>query len=308
MQVEIIQGGQVLRSYTHEGQQFVEAPPTGEYQIRITNRGGRRRLAVISVDGINVIDASNAGFDGPGYVLTGWQAVTIPGWRRSDATVANFAFNPNEGESYAEQTGRGKKNTGVIGIAVFDEKYVPRTNILRSHCSMNLDGGGGGRMNLDGGGGGGRMDVHDTFTYNTIDEGSEGESIMDSCSFDDVGGLDRERGCETLSSNAVAMPTSRKSQGRLKKESRKRRVKQVKTSGRVVPELATGYGQEATFHTSTTEFERATQSPAMIVTVRYAVRDKLIEWGVPVSRVPDSPSAFPASETPSCPAPGGWRG
>ncbi len=121
MKIEILQGGRVLPQYNHEGRLYAEAPPEGDYEIRLTNNHHRRRLAVISVDGVNVINGEDASYDGPGYVLRPWQTVTIPGWRRDDDKVAKFTFTAQD-ESYATQTGRGTKNTGVIGVAIFDEK------------------------------------------------------------------------------------------------------------------------------------------------------------------------------------------
>jgi hypothetical protein len=52
MRVEIIQGGRTLRQYNHEGRSYIEAPPEGDYFIRLTNDSGALRLAVISVDAI----------------------------------------------------------------------------------------------------------------------------------------------------------------------------------------------------------------------------------------------------------------
>ena len=119
--VEIVQGGRTLRQYNHGGRVFVEAPPEGDYSIRLTNRSWGRRLCVLSVDGLNAIDGTDAGFNGPGYVLNGFQSITVKGWRRSDSEVAAFRFNP-VGEGYAEKTGRGSANTGRIGVAVFEER------------------------------------------------------------------------------------------------------------------------------------------------------------------------------------------
>jgi len=121
MQVEVIQNGQCLRKIEHLGHTYVEAPPSGEYEIRITNNSPHRRLAVLAVDGINVINGQNASYDGGGYVLDPWQSTTVPGFLRSNKECARFTFTEKSG-SYANQTGRGTTNNGVIGVAVFDEK------------------------------------------------------------------------------------------------------------------------------------------------------------------------------------------
>jgi len=125
MRVEIVQGGKVLRQVHHDGRIFVEAPPEGDYIIRLTNNTwANRRMAVVSVDGINVLDGKEASLGGSGYVLRGGESIDIKGWRRSDTKVASFTFKPTD-ESYSAQVGKGTSNVGVIGVAVFDEKVEP---------------------------------------------------------------------------------------------------------------------------------------------------------------------------------------
>ena len=89
----------------------------------------------MSVDGRNVVDGEKAGFDGPGYVLRGFEVLEIPGWRRSDSQVARFEFQPQD-KSYVAAIGDGVSNTGVIGVAVFEELILRRNSgnwgILRS--------------------------------------------------------------------------------------------------------------------------------------------------------------------------------
>lgn len=124
MKISIVQGNNVLRSYYHKNKTYIEAPPAGDYIVRLSNDSPQRRLAVVSVDGINVIDGTDAGYSGPGYVLAPWQVLEIPGWRRDDKAVAAFTFD-RASKSYAEKTGRGSKNIGVVGVAVFDERVLP---------------------------------------------------------------------------------------------------------------------------------------------------------------------------------------
>jgi len=125
MRVEIISQGRVLRTIAHNHKNYIEAPADGDYEIRLTNNSPRTRMAVVAVDGINVVNNTDAGFDGPGYVLAPWQTTSIRGWRRSGSEVAKFSFVANKG-SYAAGTGRGTKNTSSIGVAVFDEKPKPK--------------------------------------------------------------------------------------------------------------------------------------------------------------------------------------
>lgn len=106
-----------------QGQRAYVAGASGEpYRLLLTNRSGERVMAVVSVDGINVLDGKNAAYNQMGYVLEPYQTATIDGWRKSYDHVARFQF-ANLPESYAGQTGRPGQ-VGVIGVAVFQERYV----------------------------------------------------------------------------------------------------------------------------------------------------------------------------------------
>lgn len=112
--------GMRLEAYYHHGEYWVAGEPGARYAIEIHNRLGERLLAVMSVDGVNVITGQDAGWDQAGYVLDPWTSDSITGWRKSDYQVAAFAFTAAQG-SYAARTGR-PENVGVIGIALFREQ------------------------------------------------------------------------------------------------------------------------------------------------------------------------------------------
>lgn len=115
--------GETLPVYWHQGRWYVPGRPGSRYAVSLTNRSGGRALAVLSVDGVNVVSGETAATDQAGYVLTSGQNARITGWRKDLQRVAAFEFTalPN---SYAARTGR-PDNVGVIGIAVFRERYVP---------------------------------------------------------------------------------------------------------------------------------------------------------------------------------------
>lgn len=116
--------GQPLHVHYRDGQAFVEGHPGQRYAIRLSNRSGGRVLAVLSVDGINAISGQNAAPDQAGYVLNPYQTTTVTGWRKSLSDVAAFEFSALP-DSYAARTGR-PDNIGVIGIAVFRERTLPK--------------------------------------------------------------------------------------------------------------------------------------------------------------------------------------
>lgn len=320
MQIEIVQNGRVLRHYNHDGQIYAEAPPSGEYQIRLTNNCPRRRLAVLSVDGVNVVDGETAGYAGTGYVLTPWQTATIKGWRRTDSEVAAFQFKADS-QSYAAKTGKGTKNTGVIGIAVYDEKlpvYQGPISTTTTTTTTQWTKSGGVRngpgyyanMNTIGSASGGgptfQADSSRGATFDSMDLNREVEesSTMDM-------GLDGDGEDDGFVCCAASpMPVSAGGESILRGQTlsksplRSRRV----TKNSATPNLGTGYGAKTTMYTSDTEFERATEAPALVVTLRYGVRAKLREWGVPIPAHNPVPDAFPASPGASVKAPPGWRG
>jgi hypothetical protein len=118
-----------LPVYPHRGEHFIAGAPGHRYTLRLTNRSGGRVLAVVSVDGVNVISGETAHVNQTGYVLAPYGSVDIEGWRKSQHDVAEFIFTALS-DSYAAQTGR-PGNVGVIGVAVFDEYMQPPPPVVR---------------------------------------------------------------------------------------------------------------------------------------------------------------------------------
>jgi hypothetical protein len=116
--------GQPVTTHYHEGNLYIAGAPGERYAIRIANRTGRRVMAVVSVDGVNVVSGETAATSQGGYVLAPRQSFEINGWRKSLDEVAAFYFTALP-DSYAARTGR-PQNVGVIGVAVFREWQPPR--------------------------------------------------------------------------------------------------------------------------------------------------------------------------------------
>jgi hypothetical protein len=302
MRVDIIQGkgNKPLRRICHEGEVYVMAPKKGTYRIQLYNHTSKRRVAVVTVDGVNVISGENGDFNGKGYVVGPKETIEIPGWRRDDGTVAAFLFRPEE-KSYANQTGRGTSNVGVVGVAVFDEKPKVRCRCPNGHhdhhhhhhypswgTNIFYSSGGGGRYGSNVGTGGTMPEPLTHITCSTAGGGEE----------------------QTLGFAAEAQPRS-VSKGITRR--RRRIVMNDAPEPSSSIDVGTGYGHEVDFETTSVAFERATDEPAVVLCLRYAVKERLQSWGVPVNRMkrPDrkpSPRAFPVSQGPSVPPPPGWRG
>jgi hypothetical protein len=115
--------GRPLPVYWHQGRAYVVGKPGNEYRIAVRNRQGADLLAVMSVDGVNVITGETAHPMQSGYVLGPRGRLEVKGWRKSLARTAAFYFTELD-DSYAARTGR-PDNVGVIGVALFRKKAEP---------------------------------------------------------------------------------------------------------------------------------------------------------------------------------------
>lgn len=112
-----------LPVYWHAGRAWVEGKPGNEYQIVVRNQSGTDLLAVVSVDGVNVVTGETAAPSQGGYVIDPWRNLDISGWRKSLSRTAAFYFTELP-DSYAARTGR-PDHVGVIGAALFRRKPEP---------------------------------------------------------------------------------------------------------------------------------------------------------------------------------------
>jgi len=115
--------GRRLPVYWHQGRAYVAGRPGNEYQVTLRSRQPQDVLAVVSVDGVNVITGETAHPSQSGYVLAPRGGLDILGWRKSLAQTAAFYFTALP-DSYAARTGR-PDDVGVIGVALFRRKVEP---------------------------------------------------------------------------------------------------------------------------------------------------------------------------------------
>lgn len=115
--------GRQLPVHWHQGQAYVVGTPGHEYRVTVRNRQGSDLLAVMSVDGVNVITGQTAHPLQSGYVIGPRTRLTVDGWRKSLERTAAFYFSAL-GDSYAARTGR-PDNVGVIGVALYRRKAEP---------------------------------------------------------------------------------------------------------------------------------------------------------------------------------------
>src|SRR5947199_10516693 len=80
--------GRRLAVYWHEGKAYVVGKPGNEYQVSVRNRLREDLLAVVSVDGVNVISGETADPSQTGYVFASYSAYDIARWRKTIAETA----------------------------------------------------------------------------------------------------------------------------------------------------------------------------------------------------------------------------
>jgi hypothetical protein len=123
-EMTVLIDGAPAATYEYGGGTYVLGQLGARYTLRVANHSGRRVEAVVSVDGRDVIDGRPADFRGKrGYLIPAWGSVDIEGWRISQSEAAAFRFS-SVPESYAARAGNARE-VGVIGVAVFPERYVP---------------------------------------------------------------------------------------------------------------------------------------------------------------------------------------
>lgn len=121
---QVLVDGMPSQTYYHNGETYVLGQGGERYTLRVINRSSRRVEAVVSVDGKDVVDGRPADYRGKrGYLVPAYGTVEIDGWRVSRGEAAAFRFS-SVGSSYAGRTG-STRDVGVIGVALFPERYTP---------------------------------------------------------------------------------------------------------------------------------------------------------------------------------------
>jgi hypothetical protein len=128
------ESGAPLPALSGGGRVYVLGEAGRRYSLLIANRTDLRYEAVISVDGLDVLDGKPAAVGKRGYLIGPHGTITVEGFRRSLEQVAAFRFG-SVGASYAART-VGDRNVGVIGFAFFGERGATpwtETEIDRRH-------------------------------------------------------------------------------------------------------------------------------------------------------------------------------
>lgn len=126
--ITVLINGKPAKVYQHHnGLRYIEARNGTEYSLRIYNGSFQQRLAVVTVDGVNVISGqpqSNSGI-GQGYIVNANQTLEIKGFRKDLNSVGAFKFCKASG-SYCNEKEGLKGNNGIIGVRLYSPKIKYR--------------------------------------------------------------------------------------------------------------------------------------------------------------------------------------
>ena len=131
--VQVIrEDGDVLPTYAFHGRYYVQGNTDDRYIIRVTNPTPNRVEAVVTVDGLDVVDGDPGDLRKRGYIVPAYGDVRIEGFRTSLDDVATFRFSSVDG-SYAGQKGKAR-NVGVIAVAIFEEQHEAQQQIVAQNA------------------------------------------------------------------------------------------------------------------------------------------------------------------------------
>ncbi|MFN2507325.1 MAG: hypothetical protein ABR589_00960 [Chthoniobacterales bacterium] len=114
------QSGRILPGTAVGKRWFVVGEVGRRYSIVLRNQTHLRLEAVLSVDGLDVLDGRTASLLKRGYIVAPRRQLVVEGFRRSSEAVAAFRFSSVR-DSYAAQKYGDTGNVGVIGVAIFNE-------------------------------------------------------------------------------------------------------------------------------------------------------------------------------------------
>ena len=292
--VEILVDGVAAPTYAHDGETYVLGQLGARYTLRVHNYSPRRIEAVVSVDGRDVIDGKPAEFRNKrGYLVPAYGQIDIDGWRISNVQAAAFRFSTVP-DSYAARTGSARE-VGVIGVAVFPERYVPPAPpppiYPRYPLAPESRRGDFGAYDDDKASIGGR---------------GEGEAQAGSAP------------APSRRSSAAAPPMDQSASGSAEPYADRHSEKKAMRD-RSRPGLGTEYGEAVRSPTYEVQFVRANSArPSAILGLRYNDRSGLLAMGIDVDgtdwafsrdeELRRTAEPFPAADRRYAAPPPGWRG
>lgn len=130
-EAHILVNSKPVQQFEHNSNTYIEGRIGTEYSIRLKNNHGSRVMAVVTVDGINVITGQPDNDEKQGYIINGYDSTEIKGFRKDLNSVGAFKFC-QKSKSYCNEKGLANNN-GVIGVRFYYEEtnwvfYKPFNN------------------------------------------------------------------------------------------------------------------------------------------------------------------------------------
>lgn len=119
--LEVLVDNKPVFEYEKGNNVFIEGRKNSKYTIRIRNHTSKRILAILSVDGLSVMDGKDATTKSNGYVVPAYGTITVPGWLLDQSNVAAFEFGSKEESYKANSDHKTSAGTGVIGCLIYPE-------------------------------------------------------------------------------------------------------------------------------------------------------------------------------------------
>lgn len=265
----ITEDGDTAPTYALRGRYYVQGNLNERYIIRVTNPTPSRVEAVVSVDGLDVVDGEAGDLNKRGYIVPAYGEVRIEGFRTSLADVATFRFSSVDG-SYAGRKGKAR-NVGVIAVAIFEEQAPPPdVQIIQPEVTVRPRPRPGYRYDEESGAetrGGGRVGAADKKAAQAPSAAGEAAG--------DMGGAPAPRMRPPVNDRDEAYdppppPVTTQTAPRTNR-----------------PGLGTEFGEQRYSAASYTKFVRAPGRPIAIAELRYNDMQGLMALGIPVAPMPD---------------------
>jgi hypothetical protein len=119
-EVSVLIQNKPAREYSHHDRTYIEGRCNSEFDLLLRNNSSDTVEAVISVDGLDVLDGKSASTKKDGYLIQPYSSFKLEGWRLDNKEVAHFFF-ASQSDSYAASQDK-PRNIGVIGVAFFKPK------------------------------------------------------------------------------------------------------------------------------------------------------------------------------------------
>lgn len=284
-ELDILVHGSKARTYKHQGRVYVEGKVGSEFTVNIKNNNPQRVLAVLTVDGLSVMDGKEGSYKSGGYIIPAWGNVKVPGWRLSNEEVAAFEFT-YPGQSYASKKGKGK-NLGIIGCAFYYELASDTTTLFKYVNSATSN----------------------DFPFPIESSPKFPKETWPRWPYEpklpklEWICRDNERGGDFNKHSAIGMSTD------LSVNSLS--VSSMMAASAPIQGLGTGFGEKQSHRVNEADFKVATEVPAEVLVVQYDTREGLKHRGVDVDWRPEVvPNPFPKEKRSKdfCEPPRGWNG